>query len=725
MTALSVIVTFYDETAFLRAAVDSVRGQGIDDLQIVVVNDNPERFSDSDLRDLIGTNRVDIIAHSQNLGLSAARNTGLAAARGAYVAFLDADDYFIPAGLSQHLAYAQSTQADMVHAPTYFTPSGSTIPRVLPRDTLYFCTQRRATGLKKAEDAQFITSSWSSLYRRDFITEKSLRFDVEQRKFEDRLFVLSAVTQARSLAFFGQPTRVWRGRAGSISSSPTSPDIHLLQIQLLEKCEALMRAEVAQNRLPARFAKRELFNTLSRLIWDLDVVPAILENKDPIYSDLAARIPALLGDTRFGQQIFEDPVLAPISRVGMKTRKGRIRRADFFEIHKHLRQGNFAAAQDIITAAQPAPPSRPTPKRLAKRLILHLGMHKTGSTFLQHQLQTHRPALLKNGILFPETGLLRQDNPLRPGAMAGHQGLIGAIRKDDPVPWAALGREIRAARADTVILSAENMLFPTDPNRETLIPKLLDNLSGFDRIELVALVRRPDEYLEYFWREWVADGAPSGAQTLETFLVDHTESLTDLPALFSPFEHHLGSRVQFLDYESLRKQGLWKGFSSFLNLPAGLPEADTPHYPTPDRTTTEALRLINTILNSGPRRRAVVRTWLNLHPEPLDKMSLLPPDVRAGLIEVWREKSADFAAARGVTPDLTISANWTPFEGLNADRLAQLTTLLAQDTQPQALQTTLAQVAPQARPRPEMSVTFQLRPWAANIVRRIKRRPIF
>lgn len=721
-TPLSVIVTFYDETAFLSAALTSIESQGIAGLQTIVVNDNPACFTQADLRSLCAPLSPLILMHRENLGLSAARNTGIGAADGQYIAFLDADDYYVPDGLRAHLAYAQSTEADVVHAPTYFTQPGSVTPRILPRDSFYFCSQRSCRGLRTAEEAQFVTSSWSSLYKRDFLKDRDLRFDPEQRKFEDRLFVLQAVTQARSLAFLGKPTRVWRGRAGSISSSPTTADTHLLQIQLLEKCERLMRGEVASKRLPQRFAKRELFNTVSRLIWDLDVIPAILNSADPIYEDLAARIPELLGSESFGQQIFSDPILAPISRVGMKTRKGKIRRTDFFEIHKALRHGDFASAQAQIDATQPPPPRRPTPKRSADRLVLHVGLHKTGSTFLQHQLHGHRDALRARGVLFPDTGLAKQSNPLRPGAMAGHQTYLGALRQNDPIIWATLGREIRASRASTVVMSAENMAFPTAPDRDVLIPRLLDRLGGFEQIDVVAFIRRPDIYLEHFWREWVADGAAAGAQTLRAFLVDHAENLTDLPKLFAPFEDRLGQKVTLIDYDAaVAKEGLWRAFCAATGLPGDLPVLDAPRYVTPDRSTTEVLRLINTIVPKGPRRQALARSWLALHPDPVDRMSLLAPSERAGLIEQWNTRSAAFASERGVTPDLDLSAPWTPFEGLDATRLDRLGQLLAQDAQPSAMQMITGTSASQLRAKEDFSVTFRLRPWAANLVRRIKR----
>jgi glycosyltransferase involved in cell wall biosynthesis len=228
MVALSVIVPFYDETAFLTDALRSVLTQGIADLEIIVVNDNPEKFSEHDIRPLVPTGPGDatitILSQPENRGLSAARNTGLDAAKGTFIAFLDADDYYTTTGLFDQFQMARDSQADLTHAQTYFTQKGSPALSLLPRDKLLFGTRKMVSGLGAAEEAHFIVSTWSSIYRHAFLKRNKLRFDPALPKFEDRLFVVHCVTAASKIAFLGAPTRVWRQRAGSISVSATSPD---------------------------------------------------------------------------------------------------------------------------------------------------------------------------------------------------------------------------------------------------------------------------------------------------------------------------------------------------------------------------------------------------------------------------------------------------------------------------------------------------------------------
>ena len=56
-------------------------------VEVIVVNDNPDRFGPADLAALNLPDTVQILHHPQNLGLSSARDTGMAAACGGGSAF--------------------------------------------------------------------------------------------------------------------------------------------------------------------------------------------------------------------------------------------------------------------------------------------------------------------------------------------------------------------------------------------------------------------------------------------------------------------------------------------------------------------------------------------------------------------------------------------------------------------------------------------------------------
>lgn len=726
---LSVIVPFYDETPFLAQALRSITAQGLTGVETIVVNDNPERFGPADLEALDLPPGVQILHHAQNSGLSVARNTGMAAARGARIAFLDADDYYLAGGLAAQLAESESSGADLTHANTCLAHVGSPALTLLDRDRLLFGQPRAGKGLAGVEQAQFITSSWASIYRRDFLDVHGLRFDPEQRKFEDRLFVLQTVTAAQSIRCTARAARVWRRRSGSISVTRPDASIHLLQVQLLEKCMATMRAHHAAG-APPRFLKREVFNTVSRLIWDMELLPALAAG-DPGVAGLGPRVVAALGDDRFGQQIFDDPVLAQVSRVGMKTRKGKISRADFFALHDALRRGAFDEAAARLAAAAPRPPAAPAQiGARARRLVLHLGMHKTGSTWLQRQFLARRAGLEQAGILLPRTGLApEQADTVRPGGFPGHQGLLTALREGDEPVFTRLGREIAQSRCGTVVISCENFLLPLAQDRDSLLPALLARLGGFDAVRLVAFVRRPDSGPEMLYREIVSNGIRGGARSLPEFLVDYGDRLLDLPGLFGAFEAFAGSPVALQDHDASARAGdHWARFcaAAGLDAAAAIPAPANPPtaYVTPGRDAIAAARLLNAMIPDADLRARSLRGFFAMDLPADTGGSALPPAARLALIDRFALLSADWAAARGYAPDLAAlraelaAESWHPPEALSQallDRL-QAARLQAEPTaepEPARPALRLAARGPQG---PELRL--RLRPWALALLQR-------
>lgn len=102
---VSVIVPLFNCERFVREALDSVLQQGVDDLEIVAVDDGSTDGTLAALQDMGARLRL---LRQHNLGPAAARNRAVRASRGRYLAFLDADDLWLPGKLRAQLDYLAS-----------------------------------------------------------------------------------------------------------------------------------------------------------------------------------------------------------------------------------------------------------------------------------------------------------------------------------------------------------------------------------------------------------------------------------------------------------------------------------------------------------------------------------------------------------------------------------------------------------------------------------------
>lgn len=90
--SISVVIPIYNSALFLRRCIDSILGQTLQDMEIVLVDDGSTDDSGV-LCDEYAEKYQNIkVYHKQNEGASQARKYGLSKAQGEYVTFVDSDD---------------------------------------------------------------------------------------------------------------------------------------------------------------------------------------------------------------------------------------------------------------------------------------------------------------------------------------------------------------------------------------------------------------------------------------------------------------------------------------------------------------------------------------------------------------------------------------------------------------------------------------------------------
>ena len=128
-----------------------------------------------------------------------------------------------------------------------------------------------------------------------------------------------------------------------------------------------------------------------------------------------------------------------------------------------------------------------------KRLVLHVGPHKTGSTSLQYGLLKSQKTLNELGFTYPEMGL----------EQFAHHRIYTMLNNPDKSVGAAFldGLTKSVGDADTVILSSEDFIYLP----EFRLQELKRAFVGY-RIEIVIFIRSPVDLWPSHWQELIKHG---------------------------------------------------------------------------------------------------------------------------------------------------------------------------------------------------------------------------
>lgn len=120
MPLVSVIIPAYNAQGFLARAIRSVREQTFTDFEIVVVDDGSTDGTGETAQGFDGVRYV----LQPHLGEAATRNRGLDEAAGEFVAFLDADDEWLPQKLAHQLKFMKSLESSFSYTDSYLVRDG-------------------------------------------------------------------------------------------------------------------------------------------------------------------------------------------------------------------------------------------------------------------------------------------------------------------------------------------------------------------------------------------------------------------------------------------------------------------------------------------------------------------------------------------------------------------------------------------------------------------------
>lgn len=207
---VSIIVPVYNAGKYLAPLLDSLVGQTLREIEVILVLDCPTDGSDGVAEEYAARDgQVVIVRNRENLHVGFSRNEGLKVARGVYIGFCDHDDWVEPEMFEKLYARGKETGAEVVVADYYVTNGVEKWYRGFPTDMEeQEFIQRSLSELLTFHPPKRTETSlrcggliWNQLYRRDFLMQHRILFpDNRVITYEDRLFLIQVYAFVRKVS---------------------------------------------------------------------------------------------------------------------------------------------------------------------------------------------------------------------------------------------------------------------------------------------------------------------------------------------------------------------------------------------------------------------------------------------------------------------------------------------------------------------------------------------
>jgi glycosyltransferase involved in cell wall biosynthesis len=128
MVEISVVVPCYNAVGWITETLQSVVKQGLDNLEIIVIDDGS---TDESAKIIERDFPLARLIKTKNQGASKARNLGTSESRGKFIQYLDADDLLAPGKLKRQLEILETSGADVAYGDWQVlinTPDGRCLP---------------------------------------------------------------------------------------------------------------------------------------------------------------------------------------------------------------------------------------------------------------------------------------------------------------------------------------------------------------------------------------------------------------------------------------------------------------------------------------------------------------------------------------------------------------------------------------------------------------------
>ena len=210
MDLVSVIIPYHKKRNFIKETIVSVINQSYDNLEVLIIYDDTNLNDLEFLQEISKLdNRIKIINNYKRLGAGLSRNKGIEQSNGKYIAFVDADDTWVPDKLKDQLSFMKKNDYQISHTSYYIVDE-----------------KKKIIGQRKARDLLSINEILKScdiglstvIIEKKVIIRSSAKFPQLVTK-EDFVFWLSLLKKNYKFYAYDSNLTNWTDTKNSLSSS--------------------------------------------------------------------------------------------------------------------------------------------------------------------------------------------------------------------------------------------------------------------------------------------------------------------------------------------------------------------------------------------------------------------------------------------------------------------------------------------------------------------------
>lgn len=300
---ISIIIPVFNCETYLIQCLDSVLNQTIRDLEVICVDDGSTDASAAIIRQYVEKDNRVVFLRQENNGPAVARNRALKIAKGKYIAFLDADDFYIDTDAVEKMYYLCEKKNVSVCGAfrRNLEPYGYRNTYMIQNEQEF---AQQGTVLQYI-DYQFDYEYQNFIFLRALILQNEIEFP-HYRRFEDPPFLVQALYAAQN--FVMADTNLYCYRVPNLAQRYTTQNVAEMLLGLKDN---LFFAH--ENGLELLFDR-----TLNRVEYEFnDVIQHYLPDNDTTILERLISINAVV------QLHFSDAkrMIRPLKRIVEATKK--------------------------------------------------------------------------------------------------------------------------------------------------------------------------------------------------------------------------------------------------------------------------------------------------------------------------------------------------------------------------------------------------------------------